>query len=123
MDQIEFLPIHVLREPKIKLRGVNRDSVEYLELRDSLAAVGPLNSICVRPSMRRPGCYEVVDGLYRYTAAAELRLPSLPCIVKHNLTDDDVLALQIQANALRPETTAVEYARQVKRIMDALTAR
>ena len=64
-----------------------------------------------------------MDGLYRYTAACELRLPAMPCIVKHNLTDEDVLAIQIQANALRPETTALEYARQIKRIMDAITAR
>ena len=102
---------------------MNRESVEYLELRDSLAAVGPLNSICVRPSPRRPDAYEVVDGLYRYTAARELELPTLPGIVKHNLTDDDVLALQIQANALRPETTALEYARQIRRIMEAITVR
>ena len=47
----------------------------------------------------------------------------MPCIVKHNLTDEDVLALQIQANALRPETTVIEYARQIRRIMDAITAR
>jgi ParB-like chromosome segregation protein Spo0J len=47
----------------------------------------------------------------------------MPCIVKHNLTDEDVLALQIQANALRPETTVMEYARQIKRIMEAVAAR
>jgi len=122
-DEFRLIPLDRIAEPWAVLRVVNRESVEYLELRDSLAAVGPLNSICVRPSTRRPGHYEVVDGLYRYTAAVELRLPSLPCIVKHNLTDEDVLAIQIQANALRPETTAVEYARQIKRIMDALTAR
>ncbi|MHB8108088.1 MAG: ParB/RepB/Spo0J family partition protein, partial [Candidatus Cryosericum sp.] len=40
------------------------------------------------------------------------------CIVKHGLTDADVLAAQIQANALRPETTVVEFARQLRRIMD-----
>ena len=43
----------------------------------------------------------------------------MPCIVKHGLTDEDVLALQIQANALRPETTAVEYARQIKVVAEA----
>jgi ParB-like chromosome segregation protein Spo0J len=75
------------------------------------------------PSAYRSKGYEVVDGLYRYAAACELRLPALPCIVKHDLTDGDVLAVQIQANALRPETTAVECARQIKRIMDALTVR
>jgi ParB/RepB/Spo0J family partition protein len=122
-DEFRLIPLDRIDEPWAVLRIVNRESVEYLELRDSLAAVGPLNSICARPSTRRPGHYEVVDGLYRYTAAVELRLPSLPCIVKHNLTDEDVLAIQIQANALRPETTAVEYARQIRRIMEALTAR
>jgi ParB/RepB/Spo0J family partition protein len=122
-DEFRPIPLGQIIEPWVVLRIVNRESVEYLELRDSLAAVGPLNSICVRPSVRRPGHYEVVDGLYRYTAACELRLSALPCIVKHNLTDDDVLALQIQANALRPETTALEYARQTRRIMDAITVR
>jgi ParB/RepB/Spo0J family partition protein len=118
-DDFRAIPLDQIVEPWVVLRVVNRESIEYLELRDSLAAVGPLNSICVRPSPRRPGLYEVVDGLYRFTAACELRLPSMPCIVKHHLTDEDVLAFQIQANALRPETTVTEYARQIKRIMDA----
>ena len=39
--------------------------------------------------------------------------------MKHDLTDEDVLAIQIQANALRPETTPVEYARQIRKIMAA----
>jgi ParB/RepB/Spo0J family partition protein len=118
-DDIRAIPLEQIVEPWVVLRGVDRESIAYLELRDSLAAVGPLNSICVRPSPRKPEFYEVVDGIYRFTAARELRLPSMPCIVKHCLTDEDVLALQIQANALRPETTVTEYARQIKRIMDA----
>jgi ParB/RepB/Spo0J family partition protein len=122
-DKFRQIPLDRIIEPWVVLRIVDRESVEYLEVRDSLAVVGPLNSICVRPSVRWPGYYEVVDGLYRYTAACELRLPALPCIVKHYLTDDDVLALQIQANAVRPETTTLEYARQIRRIMDAITAR
>jgi len=122
-DELRLIPLDQIAEPWVILRAVSRESVEYLELRDSLAAKGLVNSICVRPSVRRPGYYEVVDGLYRYTAACELRLPALPCIVKHNLTDEDVLALQIQANALRPETTAIEYARQIRRIMAAVAAR
>ena len=89
-DEFRSIPLDQIIEPWVVLRAVNRESVEYLELRDSLAAVGPLNSICVRPSPRRPGDYEVVDGLYRHTAAVELRMPALPCIIKHNLTDEDV---------------------------------
>ena len=122
-DEFRPIPLAEIIEPWVILRIVNRESVDYLELRDSIAHQGLLNSICVRPSLRRPGCYEVVDGLYRYTAAVELRLPAVPCIVKHNLSDEDVLAIQIQANALRPETTVIEYARQIKRIVDAIAAR
>ena len=122
-DEFREIPLDQIVEPWVVLRVVNRESVEYLELRDSIARQGLLNSICVRPSRRRPGKMEVVDGLYRRAACCELRRPAMPCIVKHNLTDEDVLALQIQANALRPETTVIEYARQIKRIMDAITAR
>jgi hypothetical protein len=45
-------------------------------------------------------------------------MPQVPAIIK-DLTDDDLLAIQIQANAVRPETTPMEYARQIKRIMAA----
>jgi ParB/RepB/Spo0J family partition protein len=122
-DEFRLIPLEQIIEPWAILRVVNRMAVEYLELRDSIAEKGLLNSICVRPSVRRPDFMEVVDGLYRYTASCELRLIELPCIVKHDLTDEDVLALQIQANALRPETTVMEYARQIKRIMAAITVR
>ena len=118
-DEYRLIPLDEIVEPWIVLRAVNRSSVEYLELRDSLSAVGFINSICVRPSKRKPGKVEVVDGLYRYTGACELRLPAVPSIVKHGLTDEDVLAIQIQANALRPETTPIEYARQIRKIMAA----
>lgn len=122
-DEFREIPLDQIVEPWIVLRIVNRESVEYLELRDSIAQQGLFNSICVRPSKRRPGYYEVVDGLYRWTAAKELRLPALPCVVKNRLTDRDVLAIQIQANALRPETTPIEYARQIKRILDAIAVK
>ena len=118
MDDCRFVPLDQLVDPPVVLRLVNRASVSYLELRDSLADRGFLNSICVRPSPRFPGKYDVADGLYRVTAAREIGLPGAPAVIK-NLTDDDLLAIQIQANAVRPETTPMEYARQIKRIMEA----
>jgi len=116
-DENRDIPTDQLVEPWVVLRLVNKESVEYLELRDSLADKGFLNSICVRPSSRQPGKYEVVDGLRRFTAARELLLPLVPCTIKHNLTDEDVLAVQIQANAVRLDTTPTEFARQLKKIL------
>jgi len=116
-DDIRDIPTSEIVEPRLALRPVDRHSVEYLELRDSVAKNGFLNSICVRPAPHAPGKYEPVDGNYRYHIARQLHRSSIPCIVKQGLTDADVLAMQIQANACRPETTPIEYARQLKRIM------
>jgi ParB/RepB/Spo0J family partition protein len=116
-SDIKTIPIEQLIEPRLVLRLVNRESVEYLEMRDSIAQWGFWNSICVRPCPYDANKYEVVDGLYRFTCARELMLPGLPCIIKEGMTDNDVLAAQIQANAVRPETKPVEFARQLKRIM------
>jgi ParB/RepB/Spo0J family partition protein len=113
-DESRDIALRDILEPRLMLRLVDRDSVEYLELRDSIAAKGFINSVCVRPLGAK---YEIVDGLYRYNCAIDLHLVTIPCIVKHGQTDDDVLALQIQANAIRPETTPTEFARQLKKIM------
>ncbi len=113
MDQIEFLPIHVLREPKTKLRGVNRDSVAFLELLESVREKGILQSLLVRPI---EGGYEIINGLHRYTAAREIGLDVLPCIIRV-CNDDEALVLMLQANAISPETKQAEYAQQLKRLL------
>jgi len=115
-DKAADIPIDCIVEPRTMLRLVNKESVEYLELRDSIAAEGFWNSIAVRPA-KETDKYEIIDGLYRYTCARELSLASVPCIVKYNVSDDAVLAAQIQANAIRPETKRVEFARQMKRML------
>lgn len=118
-DEFRLIPTNELVEPPTVLREVRQGSVEYLEMRDSLAAHGFLNSICVRPSSRTAGKFEIVDGLYRWTAAVELRIPAVPCIIKYDLTDVQVLTMQISANAVRPTTTKSEFARQVRRVLQS----
>lgn len=118
-EQITNIPIDEIVPPWILLRPVLTESIEYLEMLESLRAIGFLNSISVRPSERNPGKYEVLDGMWRTTCSRELNFETIPCIVKHGITDDDVLALQIQAQAIRPETKPIEFARQLKRIQKA----
>lgn len=119
MDHFKTIPITQLTDPWVLLRPVLRDSIDYLEMKTSLEAIGFLNSIAVRPNEKKPGFYEVIDGMWRTTAARELRFEDIPCIVKTDITDDQVLELQIQANAIRPDTKPVEYARQLRRIQKA----
>ncbi len=112
-DKCEFLPIHILQEPRNKLRLVDTESVQFLELCDSLRDTGFLNSILVRPMGDR---YEIVDGFCRYTAARTIGMEFVPCLIRE-IPDDKILSNQIQANAISLETTPAEYANQLKRMM------
>ena len=123
-DKATDIPINRIVEPRTMLRLVEKDCMEYLEMRDSIAAEGFWNSISVRPakedgkdSDKNSGKYEIIDGLCRYICARDLGLESIPCIIKHNVSDDTALAAQIQANAIRQETKPVEFAMQMKRIL------
>jgi ParB/RepB/Spo0J family partition protein len=115
-DRLENLPITALREPKILLRHVNRDSVDYLEMCDSIREQGILQPILVRPVGDNAGSYEVVEGNYRFTCAREVGLETMPCLIRE-MDDDRVLVLQLQANAVSPETQPAEYAQRLKKIL------
>jgi ParB/RepB/Spo0J family partition protein len=115
-DQFKTIPTERIVDPWVLLRPVAKGSIDYLEMRTSIGEIGLLSSIAVRPSKRKPDHFEVIDGMWRTSCMRDLGNPEIPCIVKHGITDDQVLALQIQANAIRPETTPTQFARQLKRI-------
>jgi len=54
--------------------------------------------------------------MYRLTAFRELGKTHIPATIHRGMTDEEVLASQIQANAVRRETTPVEFAKQMRRI-------
>ena len=60
-DTTADIPIDCIVEPRTVLRLIDKNSVEYLEMRDSIAAEGFWNSISVRPA-REPQKYEIIDG-------------------------------------------------------------
>lgn len=118
-DEFRTIRIEDLIDPPLVLREVDQTGVEYAELRDSLRRLGFLNSICVRPCKRAIEKWEIVDGRWRVTAAREVRISLVPSIIKQGLTDKDVLAMQIIANAQRPTTAPTAFARQIKRLLSS----
>ncbi len=115
-DTLTEIPLNKLVFPWVLLRPVFTNSIDYMEMLESLRDIGWLNSISVRPSKREEGRYEVIDGMWRLTCARELEFETAPCIIKYDVSDEDVLAFQIQANAIRPTTTPIEFAQQIRRI-------
>lgn len=110
---VQTIPLEKIQQTRHLLRPVRKNEVDYLELRDSFMASGQLNSILVRPVEDE---FEVVDGMYRWTVAHELGWVALECTVK-DITDDQLILMQLQCNGIRPETRPVEFARALKSIL------
>jgi ParB/RepB/Spo0J family partition protein len=89
-----------------------------MELRDSIATHGILNSILVRPSTRFEGQYEVIDGMYRFACAKDIGLTQIGCMLV-SASDEEALLMQIEANMQRPPTKRAEFATHLKRLFAA----
>jgi ParB/RepB/Spo0J family partition protein len=114
MDELRHIPIEMLVETDFPMRAVKTLSVEYRELVDSIKDVGILQPILVRP---RGDKFEVVEGTHRWSAAKECKLATVPCLIQE-LTDDEVLSIQLQANAVSPATQRADFAERIHFLME-----
>jgi ParB/RepB/Spo0J family partition protein len=120
---LRVIPISEIRENPVALRAVNRESEDYLGLRDSIRDVGILNAINVRERTEEVDgqevkFFELCDGLHRYTAATDVGLTKIPVQVI-SLDDARILEAQIMANVHRIATKPVAYTKQLQRIFAA----
>ena len=90
-------------------------------LKRSIKANGIAQSLVVRPA-KKTGKYEVCVGFRRYACATELRLKSVPVIVRDDLdTDMKVLTIQVSENSgdARTQLSPMDQANAFKQLMDA----
>ena len=118
VDELIQVPMDKIFPPYILLRLLNRRSLAYIELRDSIKEVGLLSSICVRKSYRKEGWYEIITGMWRWSCCKDLGYITIPGILKE-VDDTVVLKMQIMENAIRAKTNPVDYANQMKRLFMA----
>jgi len=117
-DELRHVEIANIIEPHAALRLVDENSVEFLELRDSIAEHGWLSAIPVRQSPTVEGKYEIIGGWNRFRAAKSAGLKTIPCIVKHDVDDLVYLVLQLQENSTQKPTSPVQYAKRLKQLLD-----
>jgi len=110
---LRIIPLNQLRFCCLMLRQVRRDSLEYHQLRESIDRGGILQPILVRP---HSGGYEVIDGSHRFSAASDLRLPGVPCMIR-DLTDTQVLRIQIEANEVRCPSSMIDLSNRLHKIV------
>lgn len=129
---LSTIPLTAIERPRIALRPVRRESLEYNELVESVAKDGVLQPILVRP-LYCSGCeqkectasctiskvdgYQIVEGWHRYEAAKEAGLSEIPCLVRE-MSDEQVMIFQLKCNTIRPLTYSFEFARRLKKLME-----
>ncbi len=86
------------------------------ELADSIKKHGVLQPIITRRSPRDAEVYEIVCGERRWRAAKIAELESIPAFVR-DLTDQEVLEIQIVENLQREDVHAMEEAEGYERLM------
>jgi ParB/RepB/Spo0J family partition protein len=120
-----LVAISDIRPNPVALRSVDRESEDYIQLRDSIGdpAIGILNPISVREKRETVEdevvvFYEIIDGLHRYTAASEVGLEEIPVNIK-DAGETEAHLMQVIGNAMKVETKPVQYTKHLQRIISA----
>jgi ParB/RepB/Spo0J family partition protein len=121
------IPLANLEDNPVALREVDKDSLAFAQLRDSIKKDGLLNAINVvialmpdgktpkRDSAGNP-IYRICDGLHRTTACRELGFETIPAQVLSK-SDAEIEIAQLVANAHRVDTKPFQYSQHLVRIL------
>jgi ParB/RepB/Spo0J family partition protein len=117
---LKTIPLKDIRENPDALRDVNKTTEEYLGLVDSVKTRGVMIPILVRELKGENGqvVYGLIDGLQRYSAAMDAGHTEIHAHVQ-DMENAEVLEAQLIANVHKIETKAVEYSKQLVKILSA----
>lgn len=122
--QLNYINVDDIRvKADSDLRNVNLEHPSYQQIVKTLNEGYPiLNPINVIPDPENPGKYLLVDGKHRLTAAkqSERYLKDYNKTIPAQVLDmvaDDIHFAQIIGNMAKVETSQVQYARQLRRIL------
>lgn len=88
------------------------------DLVESVKSLGVLEPLVVRRHKTASGCFEIVAGARRYRAARVAGLQTVPCRILE-LTDDQVLEIQLVENIQRQNLHPLEEAQGYRGLMAA----
>jgi ParB/RepB/Spo0J family partition protein len=111
----KLIPLQQIHAPSTLLRHLQKDTVPFAELKESIRQHGVLLNVVVRETA--PNEFELIEGLHRWAAAGDCGLTELPCLVR-DADIGGVMGLQVVGNAVRIPTTDLEFAHQLRRITE-----
>ena len=102
------IQVEMIRVTEQIREAVDTDSPSFKALLDTIKDKGVISPIIV---MRERGGYRLIAGERRYTASKMLGLPTIPAIIKEdNLTEKDILTIQLIENIQRENLNPIEEA-------------
>lgn len=111
---VELLPVTALHVDPVNPRPEPGD---VDDLAGSIADIGIVNPLIVRP---HDDGYGVLSGQRRLTAALQVGLDTVPCLVRQPATDADALAIATAENVGRKAMDPISEARTFRRLLDEL---
>ncbi|BAI81833.1 conserved hypothetical protein (plasmid) [Deferribacter desulfuricans SSM1] len=115
-DDIPIAKINI--KPQVRQK-IDTDSESYRELVESIRRRGVLQPIIVVKSVEN-GEYELVSGERRVTAAKECRYEFIPAVIFEDLTESDILEIQLIENLQREDLTTFEKALGLKTLAEKM---
>jgi ParB family chromosome partitioning protein len=94
------------------------DEAALVELAESIRAKGVLSPLLAR---KNGGKYEIITGARRFRAAQSAGLDRVPVRLALDLTDDEVLEIQIIENVVRSDVHPFEEAQGFRALLDRAT--
>jgi len=115
-SSVAILPIASIRRSPTNPRKRFSESA-HAEMTASIRRHGVMQPVLLRPWPDEPGLFELVAGERRYRAAEAAGLAEMPALVK-DLSDDEVLHIQIIENLQRKDLHPLEEADGYKVLAD-----
>ena len=119
-SRLAHVPVSLIVESEVALRGVDRQSEDYLQLAESVRLSGVLEPVLLREISDPSGVirYGLINGLQRYTAAKDAGQTEIPAHVV-DIAEGDLMQAQIITNLHRVETRPAQYSVQLRRLISA----
>ena len=114
IEQVELKPSQLVPHKN----NIRADVGDVTDLAESVKAKGVLQPLVVVPN-GKPDRYVIIAGHRRHAAAKVAKVKSVPCVIRHDLTDEaDQIAVMMVENGQRTDLTAVEEAKGVQTLLD-----
>jgi len=116
--RLEYVPLSLVIESEVALRGVDKKSEDYLQLAQSVRSNGVLEPILVREIKDPSGVirFGLINGLQRFTASKDAGNIEIPAHIIE-IDDGDLMQAQIITNLHRIETRPAQYSTQLRRLI------